>query len=87
MKELEKEIIFDDDKVEQQIEEVLELLRPQFYMHGGDIELLNYEDGNVYVRLEGNCDGCPASNYTIKLLVESTLKKEVPQVKKVIEIE
>ena len=87
MKKTEKKPVFDNDAIELQIEEVLELLRPQFFMHGGDIELRHYEDGNVYVKLEGNCDGCPASNYTLKLLVESTLKKEVPQVKKVIEVE
>ncbi len=75
-----------EENIVQQIEEVLETLKPYFYMHGGNIELVDYRDGTVYVHLEGACDGCPASNYTLTLMVESKLKEEVPQVKKVVEM-
>ena len=75
-----------EEQIVQQIEEVLETLRPYFYMHGGNIELVDYQKGTVYVHLEGACDGCPASNYTLTLMVESKLKEEVPQVTKVVEM-
>jgi len=74
-------------RIIEQVEEVLELLRPNFYLHGGDIQFVRFHKGKVFVRMRGNCDGCPASNYTLKLMIESSLKKEVPQVKEVIEVE
>ena len=75
-----------EEEISIQIEEVLEELRPYFYMHGGNIIFVKYEDGKVYVRLQGACYGCFSSSYTLKLLVEDSLKKEVPQVKEVVEL-
>ncbi len=75
------------EQISAQIEEVIESLRPQFYMHGGNIEFVDFsEEGTVFVQLTGNCDGCPSSNYTLTLLVENSLKEEVPQVKKVVSL-
>ena len=73
------------EKIVDQIQEALEELRPYFFMHGGNISFVKFEDGKVYVKLEGACSGCPSSSYTLKLLVEDTLKREVPQVHGVIE--
>lgn len=69
-----------------QIEEVLEQLQPYFLMHGGHITFERFDptDGVVYVQLTGSCDGCPSSGYTLSLLVEAELKKEVPQVMRVV---
>ncbi len=69
-----------------QIQEVLEELQPYFLMHGGRITFDRFDptDGAVYVRLTGSCDGCPSSGYTLSLLVEAELKKEVPQVMRVV---
>lgn len=69
-----------------QIEETLEQLQPYFMMHGGHITFDRYEEGTVYVRLSGACGGCPSSSYTLTLLVESELRKEVPQVSRVVEV-
>ena len=74
------------ERIAEQVEEVLEMLRPNFYMHGGNITLEKYHKGKAYVRLSGACDGCSASSYTLKLLVESTLRREVPQVKEVVDV-
>ena len=74
------------EKIVEQIQEALEELRPYFFMHGGNISFVKFEDGKVHVKLEGACSGCPSSSYTLKLLVEDTLKREVPQVQEVIEV-
>lgn len=74
------------EKIVEQIQEVLESLRPQFWMHGGNIEFIKFEQGIVHVKLFGACDGCPSSDYTLTLMVESELKKEVPQVKRVLAV-
>lgn len=76
-----------NEQICEQIEEVLEQLMPYFLMHGGNIALDRFEDGTVYVKLSGACGGCPSSSHTLKLLVEAELKKEVPQVEKVTEVE
>jgi Fe-S cluster biogenesis protein NfuA len=58
------------------IEEVLaEKVVPSLAMHGGGIELLDYntDTGNVHVRLMGSCAGCAASMITLKMGVENTL--------------
>ncbi len=73
------------EKIVDQIQEALEELRPYFFMHGGNISFVKFEDGKVYVKLSGACSGCHSSSYTLKLLVEDTLKREVPQVQEVIE--
>lgn len=75
------------EEIVSQINEVLDMLRPNFLMHGGNIEFVKFEEGKVFVRLVGACDGCPSSIYTLKLLVEDSLKSEVPQVNEVVQIE
>lgn len=75
-----------NEQITEQIEEVLESLEPYFMMHGGQITFDRFEEGVVYVKLSGNCGGCPSSSYTLKLLVESELKKEIPQVQTVEEV-
>jgi len=77
-----------NEQIIEQIEEVLEQLEPYFLMHGGNITFDRFDDetGTVYVKLSGACNGCASSSYTLKLLVESELKKEVPQVKEVQEV-
>lgn len=76
-----------NEQITEQIEEVLEQLMPYFLMHGGNITLDRFENGTVYVKLSGACGGCPSSSYTLKLLVEAELKKEIPQVEEVVEVE
>ncbi|MGD1997658.1 MAG: NifU family protein [Candidatus Dependentiae bacterium] len=75
-----------NEQITEQIEEVLESLEPYFMMHGGQITFDRFEEGTVYVKLSGNCGGCPSSSYTLKMLVESELKKEIPQVETVEEV-
>jgi Fe-S cluster biogenesis protein NfuA len=75
-----------NEAIVSQIEEVLEQLQPYFLMHGGHITFERFDpaDGAVYVKLTGSCEGCPSSGYTLSLLVEAELKKEVPQVMRVV---
>ena len=56
-------------------------------MDGGDIELVKFEHGIVYVRLHGACVGCPVSMFTLKLGVEKTLKDQISEVNEVVAVE
>ena len=66
-----------------EVAQVLEEVRPRLQMDGGDIELVDVEDGVVKVRLMGHCAGCPMSQMTLKRGIESYLKKKIPGVKTV----
>jgi Fe-S cluster biogenesis protein NfuA len=65
------------------VEQALEKIRPMLQRDGGDIELVEVNDGVVKVRLTGACKGCPMSQMTLKQGVEKLLMKEVPGLKEV----
>ena len=53
-------------------------VRPLVALHGGDVELLGFADGVVRLALRGACAGCPASQATLRGLVEKKLAEAVP---------
>ncbi|MBC8223772.1 NifU family protein [Candidatus Bathyarchaeota archaeon] len=66
-----------------EVSQALEEVRPSLQVDGGDVELVDIEDGVVKVRLLGHCAGCPMSQMTLKMGIENYLKKKVPGVKSV----
>ncbi len=66
-----------------EVSQALEEVRPSLQVDGGDVELVDIEDGVVKVRLLGHCASCPMSQMTLKMGIESHLKKKVPGVKSV----
>jgi Fe-S cluster biogenesis protein NfuA len=66
-----------------QVQEVLDKLRPFIQGDGGDVELVDVEDGVVKVRLLGACGSCPASTITLKAGIERALMEEVEGIKEV----
>jgi len=77
------------NEIEQQIESVLEQVRPALRLDGGGIELVKFEasTGTVQVRLRGACVGCPMSEITLKMGIEAALCEAIPSVKEVIAVE
>ncbi|MEE8128035.1 MAG: NifU family protein [Nitrospinaceae bacterium] len=65
----------------EEVEEVLETLRPQLMQDGGNVELVEIEDGIVKVRLVGSCSSCSSSIMTLKMGIERALKKAIPMVR------
>ena len=69
------------DEVVQQIKELLETrVRPAVAQDGGDIIFHRYEDGVVYLHMQGSCSGCPSSTATLKAGIENMLRHYVPEV-------
>jgi len=66
-----------------QVNKVLDKIRPSLQAEGGDIELIDIEKGVAKVRLRGACCGCPMSEMTLKNGIEKILKKEIPEIKSV----
>lgn len=67
-----------DLEQKQQVQEVLDKLRPFLLRDGGDCELVDVEDGIVRLRLLGACGSCPSSTITLKAGIERALIEEVP---------
>ena len=70
-------------QMKEKIEKALAKIRTALQQDGGDIEFVGMKDGVLKVRLKGACAGCPMSQLTLANFVETALKKEVPEVKKV----
>lgn len=77
-----------NSEIIQNIEKALEEIRPFLNFDGGDIKLVSVEDNkHVKVRLEGACTNCNLSFSTMKIGVETTIKKYVPQIETVVNVE
>ena len=74
----------EDDEIVTQIKELLETrVRPAVAMDGGDIILQDFEDGVVYLHMQGSCSGCPSSTATLKAGIENMLRHYIPEVREV----
>ena len=69
--------------IKERVQKAIEEIRPNLQADGGDVELVDVEDGIVKVRLKGACAGCPMSTMTVKWGVENFLKKRIPEVTRV----
>lgn len=69
--------------MKEQVQEVLNLVRPALQADGGDVELVDVSaDGVVSVKLTGACGSCPMSTMTLKMGIEKTLKEKLPEIVK-----
>lgn len=66
------------------VEVALEKIREGLRVDGGDVELVDIQDGIVKVKLQGHCAGCPFSQMTLKNFIEKELMKNVKGVKGVV---
>jgi Fe-S cluster biogenesis protein NfuA len=64
-----------------EVEAVLDTLRPALMADGGNVELVDIDDGVVKVRLVGACSSCSSSTMTLKMGIERALKKAIPMVR------
>ncbi len=72
----------------EKIQQVIDSLIPAIALHGGSIELVKVENRIVYLKMLGACLGCPASEFTQKLVIEKMLKEKLPElVKQVVVVE
>lgn len=72
----------DDDEIVAQIKELIETrVRPVVARDGGDIVFRGFEDGVVYLHMQGACSGCPSSTMTLKNGIENMLRHFVPEVR------
>ncbi|MFB9273471.1 hypothetical protein B1A99_29990 [Cohnella sp. CIP 111063] len=69
-----------------EVSDVLDKLRPFLQRDGGDVELVDIEDGIVKLRLMGACGSCPSSTITLKAGIERALLEEVEGIQEVVQV-
>lgn len=70
--------------LEKEIKELIETrVRPAVANDGGDIVFCKFEDGIVYLKMQGACSNCPSSSATLKAGIENMLKYYIPEVEEV----
>ncbi len=75
------------ESIKERVEIALAKIRPYLVADGGDIAMVDITDDMVLrVELKGACHGCPFSMQTLKAGVEIAVKKEVPEIKEVVEV-
>jgi Fe-S cluster biogenesis protein NfuA len=77
------------EEIKNNVQKALDEIRPFLQSDGGDIRLVGIENNDtlVKVQLEGACVGCSVNQMTLKSGVEMTIKKHVPQIETVINID
>ena len=66
--------------IESEIIDVINRIRPYLEGDGGDLEFVKFEDGIVYIKLLGACQGCSLIDVTLKDGIEAMLMDEIPEV-------
>jgi len=72
--------------MKERVEVALDRIRPALQADGGDVELVDVQDGVVTVRLTGACGSCPMSTMTLRMGVERAIKQEIPEIKKLVAV-
>ena len=71
----------EDSEVVSMIKELLDTrVRPAVAQDGGDIIFHGFEEGVVYLHMQGACAGCPSSTATLKMGIENMLRHYIPEV-------
>ena len=70
-----------DALMQDEVEMVLDTIRPSLMADGGNVELVDIDDGVVKLRLVGSCSSCSSSTMTLKMGIERALKKAIPMVR------
>ena len=72
--------------MKRKIEAVLAQIRPALQSDGGDVELVDVNEGVVRLKLKGACAGCPMATMTLQHGIERVLKERIPEIKEVIAV-
>ena len=70
----------------EKIEAALNQIRPRLMADGGNVQLVDVNEGKVTLRLTGACGGCPMATMTLRQGIERVIKEQVPEIKEVIAI-
>jgi Fe/S biogenesis protein NfuA len=71
------------ERVQRVIDEVI---NPGIAAHGGFVELVDVSDETLYIRMGGGCQGCAASQATLRMGIERMVREHVPEIENVVDV-
>ena len=69
-----------------QVQAVLDRIRPAIQADGGDVELVDVKDAVAHIRFHGACHGCPSSTMTLQHGIQRAIRDNVPAIQTVIPV-
>ena len=76
----------ENGEIAKRVKDLIDLyVKPAVEGDGGNIEFKSFENGKVYVIMQGSCSGCPSSSVTLKAGIEGMLKRMIPEVQEVVQ--
>lgn len=75
-----------DSPIAKRVQQILDAeINPSIAAHGGNIELLDVQDGKAFVKMSGGCQGCSSAKATLKQGVEVRIKELIPEITELID--
>jgi Fe/S biogenesis protein NfuA len=71
------------DRVQQVLQQEI---NPRIAAHGGAVELVDLDEGTLYLRMSGGCQGCAASAATLRMGVERMVREAVPEIREIVDV-
>ena len=68
------------------IQVIDDMINPAVASHGGRVDLVDYVNNNVYLRLSGGCQGCASSSATLRNGIERLLREEFPDIGEIVDV-
>lgn len=63
-----------------------DMINPAVASHGGRVDLVDFVNNNVYLKLSGGCQGCASSSATLKNGIERLLREEFPEIGDIVDV-
>ncbi|MEX2571497.1 MAG: NifU family protein [Gemmatimonadota bacterium] len=63
-----------------------EVINPGIAAHGGFIELVDVSEDSMYIRMGGGCQGCAASQATLRMGIERMIREQVPEIENIVDV-
>jgi Fe/S biogenesis protein NfuA len=63
-----------------------EQIRPALASHGGNVEVVDVDNGKLYLKLQGGCQGCSSSSATLRDGIARLVQETYPEINEVIDM-
>ncbi|MGB0454543.1 MAG: NifU family protein [Bacteriovoracaceae bacterium] len=63
-----------------------EQIRPALASHGGNVELVDIDNGKLFLKLLGGCQGCSSSSATLKDGISKVVKNHFPDITEIVDL-
>src|SRR5690606_5201238 len=71
----------------ERVQDVIDhIINPAIAAHGGFVEMVDVSDDTLYIRMGGGCQGCAASQATLRMGIERMVREQVPEIQHIMDV-